>query len=102
MLNQGRSLLEKQVAIQDLISRAQGESTLREALQELAIWWETAEFEFTIYEGKKNKCPLIKEWKEMTSKVSDNMSLVSSLKESRWVGKFSEQIESYEKKIGKI
>lgn len=33
MLNQGRSLLEKQVAIQDLISRAQGESTLREALQ---------------------------------------------------------------------
>lgn len=38
----------------------------------------------------------------MTSKVSDNMSLVTSLKESRWVGKFIEQIDVYEKKIGKV
>jgi dynein heavy chain 2 len=45
-----------------------------------------------VYEGKKGKCPLIREWKEMSSKVSDNMSLVGSLKESRWVGKFAEQI----------
>ena len=95
MLNQGRVLSEKQTVVQDLISRAQGEATLREAMQELAIWWETAEFEITIYEGKKGKCPLIREWKEMTSKVSDNNSLVSSLKESRWVGKFTEQIEGY-------
>lgn len=29
MLDQGRTLLEKQVPIQDLISRAQGEATLR-------------------------------------------------------------------------
>lgn len=102
MLNNGRLILERLTVIQDLISRAQGEATLREALQQLAIWWETVEFEFTIYEGKKNKCPLIREWKEMTSKVSDNMSLVSSLKESRWVGKFVEQIENYQKRIGKI
>ena len=38
----------------------------------------------------------------MTSKVSDNVSLVTSLKESRWVGKFLEQIENYEVKIGKV
>jgi hypothetical protein len=31
----------------------------------------------------------------MTSKVSDNMLLVSSLKESRWVGKFLQTIEGY-------
>lgn len=38
----------------------------------------------------------------MTSKVSDNMLLVSSLKESRWVGKFLQTIEGYETKIGKV
>ena len=42
MLNIGKKILEKLTQIEDLISRAQGESTLREALQELAIWWETA------------------------------------------------------------
>lgn len=102
MLNHGRALLEKQSALQELIARAQGQATLREALQQLAIWWETAEFEITIYEGKKGKCPLIREWKQMTSRVSDNAALVASLKESRWVGRFAEQIENYERKIGKI
>jgi dynein heavy chain 2, cytosolic len=38
----------------------------------------------------------------MTSKVSDNAALVASLKESRYVGKFQEQVEGYDKKIGKI
>ena len=38
----------------------------------------------------------------MTSKVSDNMCLVTSLKESRWVGKFLQTIEGYEVKIGKV
>jgi hypothetical protein len=33
MLNQGRNLVEKLLSVQDLISRAQGESTLREAMQ---------------------------------------------------------------------
>jgi hypothetical protein len=30
------------------------------------------------------------------------MSLVSSLKESRWIGKYLEQVETFEKKIGKV
>jgi dynein heavy chain 2, cytosolic len=49
LLSQGRILLERQKDIMELLSRAQGEATLREALQELAIWWETAEFELTVY-----------------------------------------------------
>jgi dynein heavy chain 2 len=39
MMNFSRKLNEKITQIQDLVSRAQGEATLREALQELAIWW---------------------------------------------------------------
>ncbi len=38
----------------------------------------------------------------MTSKVSDNSALVASLRESRYVGKFQEQVEGFDKKIGKI
>ena len=44
MLNNARAILEKLSKIQDIVSRAQGEATLIEALKELAIWWETAEF----------------------------------------------------------
>ena len=38
----------------------------------------------------------------MTSKVSDNAALVSSLKQSRYVGRFQEQVFQYDRKIGKI
>lgn len=38
----------------------------------------------------------------MTSKVSDNSALVASLKESRYVGRFQEQVIEYDRKIGKI
>lgn len=38
----------------------------------------------------------------MTSKVSDNAALVSSLKESRYVGRFQQQVFEYDRKIGKI
>jgi dynein heavy chain 2, cytosolic len=30
------------------------------------------------------------------------MSLVTSLKESRWVARFLEQVQNYERKIGKV
>lgn len=63
MLNFARNILEKLSKVQDIISRAQGEATLIEALKELAVWWETSEFELTTYEGKRHKSQLIREWK---------------------------------------
>jgi hypothetical protein len=44
ILSFGRSILENLRKIQDIASRAQGEAILAEALKELAVWWETAEF----------------------------------------------------------
>lgn len=42
LLNISKQLNEAINQMQELISKAQGEATLKEALQELAIWWETA------------------------------------------------------------
>lgn len=41
MLNNAKFLVEKMQALQELVARAQGEATLAEALDELAIWWQT-------------------------------------------------------------
>ena len=41
--------------------------------------------------------PLIKEWKELMTKVSDNQALLTSLKDSKFAVRFLEQIQSIEK-----
>lgn len=45
---------------------------------------------------------MIREWKELTSKVSDNLSLVSSLKESKYAPRFADKIEEFEVKLSRI
>jgi dynein heavy chain 2 len=45
---------------------------LREAIFELKTWCDTAEFELTEYNNNNRATPLIKEWKELMTKVSDN------------------------------
>ena len=79
-----------------------GEITLREAILELKTWCDSAEFELTDYTNNNRTTPLIKEWKDLMTKVSDNQSLLSSLKESKFVKRFSEQVESFESKFGGI
>ena len=44
VLNVGKTLWEKSAEVKDLISRAQGEIILREAIQELTIWCDTVTF----------------------------------------------------------
>jgi dynein heavy chain 2 len=78
------NMLKKSKEIKELSDRAQGEVTIREAINELRIWCESAEFEITDYDSNGRTTPLIKEWKEVITKVSDNQSLILSLKESRY------------------
>ena len=49
-------------------------------------------FDLTTYESINRKTPLIKEWKDMMTKVSDNQSLVASLKDSKFALKFQPKI----------
>jgi dynein heavy chain 2 len=48
-----------------LADKAQGEVTIREALNELREWCDATEFETSEYESNGRKTPLVKEWKEI-------------------------------------
>ena len=65
-------LISKQNDIKDLYQRAQGEISVKNAMSELAAWFETAEFQFTenvnVVTGRTT--PLIKEWKELMNDIN--------------------------------
>lgn len=47
LLNCAKLMSDKANDIRELVSRAQGETTIRDAIQELAVWCATADFEMT-------------------------------------------------------
>ena len=65
-------MLKRSKDIKELSDKAQGEVTIREAIRELRSWCDNAEFTLTDYENIGRKTPLIKEWKEVMTQVSDN------------------------------
>ena len=79
ILNSDRLLLEKETEIKELAARAQGEVTLREAIGELRVWCDTTDFTLTEYTSNNRATPLIKEWKELMTKVSDNPGSVGNI-----------------------
>lgn len=83
-------MLKKNKEMKELADKAQGEVTIREAINELRVWCETCEFVTTEYESNNRTTPLIKEWKEVITQVSDHQSLIMSLKESRYFASFSD------------
>ena len=101
-LQNEKILLEKINDMKELAARAQGEVSLREAVQELRVWCETTEFELTDYTANGRTTPLIKEWRDLMTKVSDNQSLLASLKESKFFSRFADQVEQFEVKLGGI
>jgi dynein heavy chain 2 len=62
----------------------------------LKTWCDTSEFELTEYTNNNRTTPLIREWKDLMTKVSDNQSLLASLKESKFVSRFVDQVEQFE------
>jgi dynein heavy chain 2 len=95
-------MIKQAKEIKILADKAQGEVTIREALNELREWCDATEFETSEYESNGRKTHLVKEWKEIITQVSDKQSLIISLKESRFFASFSDQIEQFEKKFGGI
>lgn len=95
-------MLKKTKDIKELADKAQGEVTIREAINELRTWCETTEFILSDYESNGRTTPLIKEWKEIITQVSDHQSLCASLKESRYFNSFADQIKQFDSKFGGI
>ena len=65
-------MLKKSKDLKELADKAQGEVTIREAIRELRVWCDSAEFVLTEYEANGRTTPLIKEWKEIMTQVSDH------------------------------
>ena len=65
-------MIKRQKELKELSDKAQGEVTIREAIRELRVWCDTAEFVLTDYDNNGRKTPLIREWKEIMTQVSDN------------------------------
>lgn len=93
-------MIKKAKEIKELSDKAQGEVTIREAINELRVWCDSTEFVLSEYESNGRVTPLIKEWKEVITQISDHQSLIMSLKESRYFSGFSDQIEQLEKRFG--
>lgn len=101
ILEKSSVILQKIDDLKELAARAQGEVTIREAIQELDNWCVTAEFELMDYtDNFKRKIPLIKEWTEMMSKVGDNQSLLQSIKDSKFFARFKDRISQFDSKMG--
>jgi len=92
-------LLEHQDEIKELNARATGEVALREALQEVTVWSQEATFSLTSYTNNNRTTPLIKDWRDMTTQVSDLQALLGSLKDSHFFVAFADQVGQYEAKL---
>ena len=75
---------------------------MRSAVEELRVWCETTEFELTEHDSNGRQTPLVKEWRDIMTGVSDKQSLILSLKESRYIKAFKDQLDGFEKKLGGI
>ncbi|CAJ1327577.1 unnamed protein product [Effrenium voratum] len=66
---------------------------------EVSAWFEQAEFNFMDHQVKGAVVPLIKDWKDLMSEVSEKQSLCGSLKDSRFFGNFKDQVDKFEEKL---
>lgn len=75
--------------------------SLREAVLELKIWLETASFDLVEHLPTDQKdMVIIKEWKDLLTKVGDQQALLASLRDSRYASRFLDQLEQFDKKLG--
>jgi len=92
-------IVEKADELKELTARAIGEVTIRDAVMEVSAWFEQTEFSLLDHPVRGGTIPLIKDWKDMLSSVSDMQSLCGSLKDSRYFAPFKDQVDKFEEKL---
>lgn len=98
-LGSTQKLLEHAAEIKELNARATGEVAIREAIQEMTSWSLEAQFSLTSYSNNGRTTHLIKDWKDMTTEVSDKQALLASLKDSHFFKAFKDVAEQFETKL---
>ena len=96
LLDKGAALIERNKDIGALTARAQGEVTIREAVEELKVWGEEARFSLLDYDAS---VVIIRDWKELFTTLSEKQALVSSLHESPYYALFEDTARQIEGKL---
>ena len=65
------AIVEHADELKQLTARATGEVAIREAIQEVSAWSQETSFSLTEHTENGRTTPLIKDWKDLTSQVSD-------------------------------
>ncbi|ETO29682.1 dynein, cytoplasmic 2, heavy chain 1 isoform 2 [Reticulomyxa filosa] len=101
LLSASSTLIEQNEFLKQLCNRAKGEVTIREAIQELHLWIENTKFELKVHlasNGAK-QVALIKGWQHLLTKLGDQLSTLSSLKESPYFPPFSDRLKTLQDKF---
>jgi dynein heavy chain 2 len=70
VLSVADAILANSQGLMELLSRAQGEVSIREALRELELWGVGASFSLTAYRDSAGReLKLIKDWKDLVNQV---------------------------------
>ncbi|KAM3726645.1 Cytoplasmic dynein 2 heavy chain [Dirofilaria immitis] len=99
-LNVHKMICENLEALKNLNERAQGEITIREAIQELELWAQQAEFVLTDYKHSNGTIvKIIKDWKDILNSVKDSEALLQSLKNSSYYSQFTDKTSIWETRL---
>ncbi|KAK0416096.1 hypothetical protein QR680_012296 [Steinernema hermaphroditum] len=97
------NVVENVDALKNLNARAQGEVTIREAIQELELWAAQTEFHLTEYKHTNGSIvKVIKEWRDSINQVKDSQALLQSLKNSPFYAQFSEKTSVWETRLADL
>ena len=96
LIDASSALIARQKDISALTARAQGEVTIREAVEELKMWGENAKFALLEYDASIS---IIKDWKDLFTALSDQLALASSLKESPYYSLFEDTARQIETRL---
>jgi dynein heavy chain 2 len=100
LLDKYQVMLSKEKQLKALHARAQGEAQIREALDDIRAWSQSAEFKLVPHQDRKGVM-LITEWKEVITTVNDNQALLFSLKDSPYFKPFAEDAQQWEVRLGR-
>uniref|UniRef100_A0A158Q7Q4 Cytoplasmic dynein 2 heavy chain 1 n=1 Tax=Elaeophora elaphi TaxID=1147741 RepID=A0A158Q7Q4_9BILA len=99
-LNVHKMIIENLEALKNLNDRAQGEVTIREAIQELELWAEQAEFVLFDYKHSNGTVvKIIRDWKDALNSVKDSEALLQSLKNSPYYAQFTDKTSIWETRL---
>ncbi|CAG0920502.1 unnamed protein product, partial [Notodromas monacha] len=103
LLNARDALLVNSDKLKEINGRAQAEVSIRQALDKLDVWAFDCKFTFREHKDSVGRdISLIKEWKDIVSKVGDHQMVLQSVKDSPYYDAFSGRANEWETKLADL